>query len=216
MRKVGLVVIGLILFFLIAGGTSYAADYYTVRPGDTLYLISRAYGLTPEILMEANDLKSTIIWPDQILTIPVISRYVVKPGDSLYYIALATGTTVQSLISLNHLNSITIYPRQVLLVPRYTPRGSSTASRAGLSTREIYLLAQLIHAEACGEPFEGQVAVGAVVLNRSFDPLFPKTIADIIFEYWNGIPQFEPVTNGRIHLPPDNSALRAAYAAISG
>ncbi|MDH7577894.1 MAG: LysM peptidoglycan-binding domain-containing protein [Bacillota bacterium] len=216
MRRIGLGVLWLILFFLVMRGTSYAAEYYTVQPGDSLYLISRAYGLTPETLIKANGLAGTIIWPGQILTIPIPSRYTVRPGDTLYRIALAYGTTAENLISLNSLTSTTIYPGQILLVPDSVPATSPTASRAGISTRDIYLLAQLIHAEANGEPFEGQVAVGAVVLNRLLDPRFPKTIPDIIFEYGDGTYQFEPVLNGQIYLPPGQSALRAAYAALSG
>ncbi len=216
MQRVGFLILGLICFCLVLGGTGYAAEYYTVQPGDSLYLISRAYGLTPETLIEANGLTSTWIWPGQVLTIPIPTRYVVRAGDTLYRIAVAHRTTVGNLVSFNSLTSTTIYPGQVLLVPESTPASTPGASRFGLTARDIYLLAQLIHAEAQGEPFEGQVAIGAVVLNRLLNPRFPKTIRDIIFEYGDGTYQFEPVLNGRIYLPPGPSAVRAAYAALSG
>ena len=100
------------------------------------------------------------------------------------------------------------------------PNGAQNppASRAGLTDGDTYLLAQLINAEAKGEPFEGQVAVGAVVLNRVFDPDFPKTIRDVIFQYDGDTDtyQFEPVENGAINDQPCSSAIRAAQAALSG
>lgn len=59
---------------------------------------------------------------------------------------------------------------------------------------ELNLLARLIAAEAGNEPYEGQVAVGAVVLNRVRSPLFPSTISGVIYEPW----AFESVSNGLI------------------
>lgn len=85
-------------------------------------------------------------------------------------------------------------------------------SRTRLSPDDIYLLAQLIHAEAAGEPYEGKVAVGAVVMNRLRDPEYPKSIREIIFDHW----QFEPVQNGTIYNEPDSDSLAAAKEAASG
>ncbi|WP_258360829.1 cell wall hydrolase [Moorella sulfitireducens] len=73
---------------------------------------------------------------------------------------------------------------------------------------EINLLARLIAAEAGNEPYEGQVAVGAVVLNRVRSPLFPSTISGVIYEPW----AFESVANGLIWRVT-NLALPAAAAA---
>ncbi len=201
---------------LLVTGKCFAANYYTVQPGDSLYLISQKYRVTPKILMEVNRLQTTVIRPGQTLVIPTLQQHIVRPGDTLYKIARGRGISAQSLMELNRLRSTVIYPGQVLLVPEVVASTTTTASRFGLTFKDIYLLAQLIHAEARGEPFIGQVAVGAVVLNRVLDPRFPRTIKDVIFQYWNGIPQFEPVHNGQIYLPPDESALRAAYAAVSG
>ncbi|TEB05063.1 Spore cortex-lytic enzyme precursor [Pelotomaculum schinkii] len=81
-----------------------------------------------------------------------------------------------------------------------------------LSREEFYLLARLIHAEARGEPLEGQVAVGAVVFNRLKDPRFPKTITGVIYEDY----QFTPVLDGTIELTPDAQAFLAAELALNG
>ena len=77
---------------------------------------------------------------------------------------------------------------------------------------DLMLLARLISAEARGEPYLGQVAVGAVVLNRVKSPLFPNSIRAVIYQPG----QFTPVSNGTINRKPTESAIRAAKAALSG
>lgn len=78
---------------------------------------------------------------------------------------------------------------------------------------DVDLLARLVMGEAGEEPYEGQVAVAAVVLNRVRHPSFPKTIAGVIFEPW----AFESVMNGFIWArPPRDSAYRAALDALNG
>ncbi|MGE5581175.1 MAG: cell wall hydrolase [Bacillota bacterium] len=74
------------------------------------------------------------------------------------------------------------------------------------------LLARVIRAEAEAEPYTGQVAVGAVILNRIQNSRFPKTIAGVIYQ-----PQaFESVSNGQINQPATESARKAARDAMSG
>jgi len=81
-----------------------------------------------------------------------------------------------------------------------------------VSKEDVELLSRVIHGEARGENFEGQVAVGAVVLNRLKDPRFPKTIRAIIYQ--SGA--FTAVEDRQIHLDPNDSAYKAAEAALSG
>ncbi|MDQ7793208.1 MAG: cell wall hydrolase [bacterium] len=81
-----------------------------------------------------------------------------------------------------------------------------------LTESDLLWLARIISSEARGESFEGQVAVGAVVLNRVGSPDYPSTVRGVIFQPG----QFQPVANGRIYLPPAASAERAAVAAASG
>lgn len=77
---------------------------------------------------------------------------------------------------------------------------------------EIDLLARVIYAEARGENFEGQVAVGAVVLNRLEDSNFPKTIKGVIYQPG----AFTAVIDKQIHLTPNEEAYRAAETALAG
>ncbi|TVX96438.1 cell wall hydrolase [Paenibacillus cremeus] len=73
-------------------------------------------------------------------------------------------------------------------------------------------LARIIYSEARGESFEGQVAVGAVVLNRVQSPLFPDSITEVIFQKG----QFSAVDDGQYWLTPNQTAYQAAKAALNG
>ncbi|KJS89925.1 MAG: peptidoglycan-binding protein LysM [Desulfosporosinus sp. BICA1-9] len=81
-----------------------------------------------------------------------------------------------------------------------------------VTKEEVELLSRVIYGEARGEDFLGQVAVGAVVLNRLKDPRFPKTIPSIVYQ--SGA--FTAVDDRQIHLDPDDQAYKAAEAALSG
>ena len=74
------------------------------------------------------------------------------------------------------------------------------------------LLARLISAEARGEPYEGQVAVGAVVLNRVEHPSFPNSIAEVIYQPG----AFSCLDDGQFNEPVAESAYRAAQDAMNG
>ncbi|MDR5659416.1 spore cortex-lytic enzyme [Serpentinicella sp. ANB-PHB4] len=91
--------------------------------------------------------------------------------------------------------------------------GTSAPASGGVSrSDDVHLLARTIHAEARGEPYEGQVAVGAVVLNRVRNPAFPNTMAGVVYQPC----AFEPVKRGTINEQPDDSAYRAARDALNG
>ena len=70
-------------------------------------------------------------------------------------------------------------------------------------------MARLVYAEARGEPFEGQVAVAAVLLNRVRHPEFPNSVAGAVYQPG----QFEPVANGSINQIPNNLAYLAVLEA---
>ncbi len=90
---------------------------------------------------------------------------------------------------------------------------STTASNnAGYSDSDVYLLAKTIHAEARGESYIGQVAVGAVILNRVKSPEFPNTISGVVYQPW----AFTAVHDGQINLEPDEQSIRAAKDALNG
>lgn len=96
--------------------------------------------------------------------------------------------------------------------------GSRTLSAMGISAGssqssvDVNLLARLISAEARGEPYTGQVAVGAVVLNRMEHPSFPNTLSGVIYQAG----AFTCITDGQFNEPVADSAYRAARDAING
>lgn len=77
---------------------------------------------------------------------------------------------------------------------------------------DVYLLARLISAEARGEPYTGQVAVGAVVMNRIRHPSFPNTLSGVIYQ--SGA--FSCLADGQFNEPISDSAYRAARDALGG
>jgi len=81
-----------------------------------------------------------------------------------------------------------------------------------LQDRDLELLAKAIHGEARGEPYEGQVAVGAVVLNRVESREFPNNLRDVIYQE----NQFTAVKDGQINMTPNETSYKAARDAING
>lgn len=91
-------------------------------------------------------------------------------------------------------------------------KSQTTQNNAGYTDSDVYLLAKTIHAEARGESYIGQVAVGAVILNRVKSSEFPNTISGVVYQPW----AFTAVHDGQINLEPDETAMRAAKDALSG
>lgn len=91
---------------------------------------------------------------------------------------------------------------------------NSSASNSGSTSNssDTNLLARLIYGEARGEPYTGQVAVGAVVLNRVRSSKFPNTIAGVIYQKG----AFDVVSDGQINMAPNSTAIKAAKDAING
>lgn len=111
-----------------------------------------------------------------------------------------TATTVAVLVDLDQLRQ------------PGTPARKPVQTEIPADQEDLLLLARLISAEARGEPYLGQVAVGGVVFNRMESPLFPNSIRAVILQPG----QFSPVSNGSINMAPTESAIRAARAAMTG
>ena len=89
---------------------------------------------------------------------------------------------------------------------------SNSSSSSSNNSSDVNLLARIIYGEARGEPYSGQVAVGAVVLNRVKSSSFPNTISGVIYQ--SGA--FDAVRDGQINLSPDSTAKKAAQDALNG
>ncbi len=90
--------------------------------------------------------------------------------------------------------------------------GISIGTMPAASTANVNLLARIISAEARGEPYTGQVAVGAVILNRIKHPSFPDTLSGVIYQ--NGA--FTAIVDGQFNQPISDSAYKAAKDALNG
>ena len=90
--------------------------------------------------------------------------------------------------------------------------GMSTGGGGSGQESTVELLAQVISAEARGEPYSGQVAVGAVILNRVEHPSFPNTVAGVVYQPG----AFTCMVDGQIDQPVADSAYRAARDALNG
>ncbi len=89
---------------------------------------------------------------------------------------------------------------------------TQTGGMNGFSSSDVYLLARTIYAEGRGEPYTGQVAIGAVILNRVRDAAFPNTISGVVYQKH----AFTAVSDGQINLTPNETAMKAARDAING
>ena len=89
---------------------------------------------------------------------------------------------------------------------------ASSSSGTSNSSSDINLLAKLIYGEARGEPYVGQVAVGAVVLNRIKSSSFPNTMSGVIYQKG----AFTAVSDGQFYLTPNDTAKKAAQDAMNG
>lgn len=134
--------------------------------------------------------------------------YRIESGDSLFKLSQEFGTQVNQLQKTNGLQSDLILAGKTIWIPDNEAKPMQNSR----GQNDFYLLARLISGEARGESYQGQVAVGAVIMNRLNSGDFPNTIAGNVFKKG----EFESVSDGQIWGTVTPSALKAAKAAISG
>ncbi len=115
---------------------------YTVREGESLWLIGRSLGVPYQEIMKANQLTDHLIYPAQELIIPGVDsskgvfEYRIKKGDTLYFIGLAFGVSYEDIMSLNGIEDIWIYPDQILKIPD-TNRSTLYRVREGDTLKDV-------------------------------------------------------------------------------
>ena len=122
-----------------AGGTYIApsgSNYYTVKSGDSLWSISKKFGITVDELKQANNLTSNLLSVGQNLLIPTkneqnTNEYIVQKGDTLYAIANKFNTTVDNLKSLNNLTTDSLSIGEVLKIPSSIPSTNAYTVKSG-------------------------------------------------------------------------------------
>jgi N-acetylmuramoyl-L-alanine amidase len=143
--------------------------------------------------------------PDKII------KYYVDSGDTLYDLAQSFNTSVGVIMALNNMGHSIIRSGEKINIPinNLTKRQVLAIT---VSQSDIEILARTIHGEARGEPYIGQVAVGAVIINRVLSHEFPDNIKDVVYQRR----QFTAVADGQINYTPNNTAYRAAKEALGG
>ncbi len=125
-----------------------------------------------------------------------------KTKSAVEYFQRKNGLKVDGIIGPNTLKALGIS----------SSSSSSSQGTGGYSSSDINLLARLVYGEARGESYTGQVAVAAVVLNRVRSSSFPNTISGVIYQPY----AFTVVQDGQINLTPNDTAIKAAKAAMNG
>jgi N-acetylmuramoyl-L-alanine amidase len=189
-------------------------NLYKVEKGDTLWRISKQFGITVNELKRMNGMNSDLIAVGKLLKISQEGYEVVNPsGDKeMVVIRSRSENTVSNLMADSTVSQAVVHAanknKQKVTI-------ASTANKPLYSDR--YWLAKIIEAEAGIESLRGKIAVGAVVLNRVEDDWFPDTIRGVIFQKLDGFYQFSPVGNGRIFkLEPSEQSYAAADRALTG
>ncbi|MBA9027660.1 MULTISPECIES: cell wall hydrolase [Bacillaceae] len=126
-------------------------------------------------------------------------QHIAKQGETIWDIAKQYGVPIEKLKEVNDNDNNVVIPGETFIIPTI------------ISDRDKELLSRLVHAEAKGEPYEGKVAVAAVVLNRVHDDAFPDTISKVIYQ--NN--QFSPVDDGSIRQPADEDSKKAVNEALA-
>ncbi len=127
--------------------------------------------------------------------------YGMQTVNAVKYFQRKNGLTVDGIAGLATLKAMGIM----------TSSSSSSSSSSSYNSN-LNLLARVIYGESRGEPYTGQVAVGAVVMNRVKSSSFPNTISGVIYQ--SGA--FDAVKDGQINLTPDSTARKAAQDALNG
>ena len=134
-------------------------------------------------------------------------RYGEKTRDAVKWFQRKNGLTVDGKVGAK-----TAAALGVTLTGNSAAAASASSSSASIVSADHRLLSKLVYAEARGEPYKGQVAVAAVVLNRVSSSSFPNTISGVIYQR----NAFTCVNNGSINNTPDSSCIRAALDALNG
>ena len=124
-----------------------------------------------------------------------------KTKEAVKYFQRKNGLTADGIVGNNTLKALGM-----------STSGSGSSNTSSYSDSDVALLTRLIYGEARGESYVGQVAVGAVVMNRIKSASFPNTMSGVIYQSY----AFTAVDDGQINLTPNATARKAALDAMNG
>ena len=216
-----------VVLLLMMSGQAFAASH-VVRAGETLWLISQQYGTSVIALAQANNITHTnyieagqrLDVPGQLQPVGRQTVHAVRRGETLWMISQQYNSSVAVIAAENKIGNVNVIRVGDKLVIPDSGRDSvpvmAPQANGSFSATELDLFARLVHSEAAGESYRGQVAVAASVLNRVSDSRYPNTLSGVINQVAYGYYQYSPVLDGRINLPGNESARRAVQEAING
>lgn len=203
---------------LSINGVALGSEAMATLWSDTTYVSLR-------MVSQALDNNAVVTWVDGVARVETGNTVLTaRPGDTYvtinnavvfvpHGVKLTQGRTLIPVRALAQAFDASVYWNSVTGEVSLTD-GSSEQTPA-YSADDLYWLSRIISAESQGEPMEGKIAVGNVVLNRVASPEFPDTIYDVIFDgRWGG--QFEPVRNGTIYQTPTAESVEAAKRCLEG
>ncbi len=200
-----------------------ATQTVTVKPGNTLWTLSKQYGTTVQALQAANPSVNPMnLQVGTVLKLPAktsaSNTVVVQPGQTLWLIAHAHGVSVQALQAANpHVNPMNLQVGITLTLPasRTAPpakasQPSTTIQPSTTAQQNLYWMDHVINAEAGGLSLQAQIAVGDVVMHRLKAGGYGSTVHDVVFQVISGHYQFTSVANGMIYSTPSAVSDQAA------
>ena len=136
-------------------------------------------------------------------TIAGAASYTVQQGDTFQSIAAEHGVSLSNLQIANNHSGSNLIAGETINIPN------------SVSHADKELMANLVNAEAKGEPYAGKVAVATVVLNRVDSEEFPDTVREVIYEKTAGFYAFSPVLDGSINEGYTNEDMKAVDEAVA-
>ena len=126
----------------------------------------------------------------------------------IFFIISSVGYSVEAESIMEDPDSIKLYEEKSKIVQVL----SYNSKNFSITKDDIYLMAQVVYAESCAEPYDGKVAVASVILNRLLHPKFPKTIEGVIKQKG----AFSCIQNGEIDVVPNADSFNAVVEALKG
>lgn len=186
----------ILIIILIISTISYLAyNIFFREDSNSSYALSKYGSRSDEVKQIQTKLKRWGYYSGEIDGI-----YGSKTLAAVKWFQSKNGLTVDGIAGTKTLQAMGIYS------------SSTTSGSSSTNSNDVNLLARLVYGEARGEPYAGQVAVAAVVLNRVKSSSFPNTIAGVIYQKG----AFNVVDDGQINLSPNSTAKKAAQDALNG
>jgi N-acetylmuramoyl-L-alanine amidase len=181
------------------GSLSVLIILLTIYCGTSLFLFSSAFSYygsrSTEVLIIQTKLKEQGYYKGNLDSIYGYQTY-----RAVKHFQLKNNLKIDGICGQDTLGALGISSKDIPSISR------------GDSNRNLWLLASIVHGEARGEPYIGQVAVAAVVLNRVKDGRFPKSISGVIYQKG----AFDAISDGQFYISPNDSAYKAATEAMNG